>query len=88
MSWDGKYGVGDVLLFSKSVDNPYRRAENILSEVYHKQRKAAFHELKVKGSLPDCVKEVWYAPAGGGAHKLLPSSVKYVGAFLEAEKLP
>jgi hypothetical protein len=74
---DNTYGIGDILLFTAPVANPYRRQENADSELVYNQRKAAFDHLRETGTLPDHVKEVWHAPCSGGARKLALDTVRY-----------
>jgi hypothetical protein len=73
------FSVGDIYLYGDHIENPYKRPE---CEIKWDERKAVFDYLLHNFELPDYVKEVWYAPSGGGAKKLDLITVKYQGSFI------
>lgn len=77
--------VGDILLFTQRVENPYRRQDNKDVELVFHRRAHAFRTLNDTGSLPPEVVEVWYAPYSGPAARLSPSTLKYGLGHLTAE---
>jgi hypothetical protein len=78
--------IGNVLLFSERVTNPYANAYKNLDYITGDSRKAAFANLAESGKFPGYVADVWYAPADGGAKRINRSTITLDRIFLTADE--
>ena len=85
------FTIGDILLFSQPVENPYRIQDNKGKELQYGERKAMFDLLKAGGKLPGNL-QIWSAPCGGGAEILDPAKLDWhchgAGAVLKDSSPP